>query len=193
MADPTTTNGMPDRKLGLLSVVAPMLDEEELAEAFYTRVCAALGELPFELIVVDDGSSDSTPEILERLASNDPRLRVVTLSRPFGHQTAITAGLDHATGDAVVMIDADLQDPPELIPTMLDRWREGADVVYAVRTEREGETRLKLATARWFYRLISRLSPIDLSAEAGDFRLLDRRALDALLAMRERNRYLRGM
>src|SRR5205823_11237695 len=193
MADPTTTNGMPDRKLGLLSVVAPMLDEEELAEAFYTRVCAALGELPFELIVVDDGSSDSTPEILERLASNDPRLRVVTLSRPFGHQTALTAGLDHATGDAVVMIDADLQDPPEVIPTLLDHWHRGADVVYAVRERREGETRFKLATARLFYGLMSRMANIDLQENSGDFRLMDRRALDALLAMRERSRYLRGM
>ena len=193
MADPTTTNGMPDRKLGLLSVVAPMLDEEELAEAFYTRVCAALGELPFELIVVDDGSSDSTPEILERLASNDPRLRVVTLSRPFGHQTALTAGLDHATGDAVVMIDADLQDPPELIPELLDRWRAGTDIVYAVRKTRAGESTFKLVTAKWFYRLISKVSSIELQQNSGDFRLMDRRALQALLSMRERNRYLCGM
>jgi len=193
MAEPTTTNGMPDRKLGLLSVVAPMLDEEELAEAFYTRVCAALGELPFELIVVDDGSSDSTPEILERLASNDPRLRVVTLSRPFGHQTALTAGLDHATGDAVVMIDADLQDPPELIPELLDRWRAGTDIVYAVRKTRAGESTFKLVTAKWFYRLISKVSSIELQQNSGDFRLMDRRALQALLSMRERNRYLRGM
>jgi len=193
MAEPTTTNGMPDRKLGLLSVVAPMLDEEELAEAFYTRVCAALGELPFELIVVDDGSSDCTPEILERLASNDPRLRVVTLSRPFGHQTALTAGLDHATGDAVVMIDADLQDPPELIPELLDRWRAGTDIVYAVRKTRAGESTFKLVTAKWFYRLISKVSSIELQQNSGDFRLMDRRALQALLSMRERNRYLRGM
>jgi polyisoprenyl-phosphate glycosyltransferase len=181
------------REFRLVSVVAPMLDEEGTAEEFYRRVCAALDGVPFELVVVDDGSTDRTRAILAAQAEKDARVKVVELSRNFGHQTAITAGLDHATGDAVVMIDADLQDPPELIPTMLDRWREGADVVYAVRTEREGETRLKLATARWFYRLISRLSPIDLSPDAGDFRLLDRRALDALLAMRERNRYLRGM
>ena len=193
MSDTTTATGSTDRRLRLLSVVAPMLNEEELAEAFYSRVCGALCDLPFELIVVDDGSSDSTPEILERLASNDPRLRVVTLSRPFGHQTALTAGLDHATGDAVVMIDADLQDPPEVIPELLDRWRTGTDVVYAVRNTREGESTFKLVTAKWFYRLISKVSSIELQQNSGDFRLMDRRALQALLAMRERNRYLRGM
>jgi glycosyltransferase involved in cell wall biosynthesis len=120
-------------------------------------------------------------------------VKVVTLSRNFGHQTAITAGLDHAGGDVVVMIDADLQDPPELIPTMIEHWRAGSDVVYATRTDRTGESRFKLATARWFYRLMSKVSDVPLAQNSGDFRLLDRRALDALLAMRERNRYLRGM
>jgi dolichol-phosphate mannosyltransferase len=181
------------RTLRLLSVVAPMYNEEATAEAFHRRVCAALEGLPFELVIVDDGSSDGTGRILERLADQDPRVRVVYLSRNFGHQTAITAGLDHAKGDAVVMIDADLQDPPEAIPRLLDQWRNGADVVYAVRERRAGETRFKLATARSFYRLISRLSNIDLQQDAGDFRLMDRRALDALLSMRERSRYLRGM
>jgi dolichol-phosphate mannosyltransferase len=194
MADPDApSDGATGRPLRLLSVVAPMLDEEELAEEFYTRVCSALGELPFELVVVDDGSTDRTPAILERLASNDPRLRVVTLSRSFGHQTALTAGLDHARGDAVVMMDADLQDPPEVIPSLLERWRDGSDVVYAVRDSRVGESAFKLTTARLFYRLMSRLSSIELQENAGDFRLIDRRALEALLAMRERNRYLRGM
>jgi len=115
------------------------------------------------------------------------------LSRNFGHQTALTAGLDHAAGDAVVMIDADLQDPPELIRTMLDHWRAGCDVVYAVREEREGESRFKLATARWFYRLFDKLAQVELQHNSGDFRLLDRAPLDALLSMRERNRFLRGM
>jgi len=193
MPDPKTTNGTPDRKLHLLSVVAPMLNEEELAEAFYTRVCNALGDVPFELIVVDDGSSDGTPGILARLASNDTRLRVVRLSRPFGRQTALTAGLDHASGDAVVMIDADLQDPPEVIPELLDHWRTGTDVVYAVRNTRAGESTFKLVTAKWFYRLISKVASIELQQNAGDFRLMDQRALQALLSMRERNRYLRGM
>ncbi|HLI61668.1 MAG TPA: glycosyltransferase family 2 protein, partial [Solirubrobacteraceae bacterium] len=181
------------RSLALLSVVAPVFNEDALIDEFYTRVCAALGQLPFELVLVDDGSTDGTALALERLADADQRVRVVSLSRNFGHQTALTAGLDHATGDAVVMLDADLQDPPELIPTMLDHWRAGCDVVYAVRRERAGESRFKLTTARWFYALFDHLAQIDLGRDAGDFRLLDRRALDALLAMRERNRFLRGM
>ena len=181
------------RTLGLLSVVAPVLNEENVVEAFYERVCDALQGLPFELIVVDDGSTDRTPELLERIATADPRVKVVTLSRNFGHQAAITAGLDHAAGDAVVMIDADLQDPPELIVEMLDHWRRGSDVVYAVREQREGETWFKLATARWFYKLFARVTRLDLRQNSGDFRLLDRRALDVILAMRERSRFLRGM
>ena len=182
-----------DRELRLLSVVAPMLNEEDLAQTFYERVCATLEGMPFELLIVDDGSTDATPEILDRLADSDPRVRVIHLSRPFGHQTALTAGLDHATGDAVVMIDADLQDPPELIPELVAHWRRGTDVVYAVRRTRAGESTFKLVTAKWFYRLISKLSTIELQEDSGDFRLMDRRALQALLSMRERNRYLRGM
>ena len=181
------------REPRLVSVVVPMLNEEQTVDVFYARVCAALDGLPFELVVVDDGSTDDTRARLAALAAADDRVKVIELSRNFGHQTALTAGLDHAAGDAVVMIDADLQDPPELIPTMLDKWREGSDVVYAVRTERPGETKFKLATARLFYRLISKLSTVELTENSGDFRLIDRRALDALLSMRERNRYLRGM
>jgi dolichol-phosphate mannosyltransferase len=181
------------RSLDRLSVVAPMLDEDETAEAFYGRVCSALGDTPFELILVDDGSSDRTPAILDRLAESDPRVRVLHLSRSFGHQNAITAGLDHAEGDAVVMLDGDLQDPPEVIPELLDRWRAGADVVYAVRRTRAGESRFKIASARWFYRLIAALSHLELEQNVGDFRLLDRRALDSLSSMKERTRYLRGM
>jgi len=193
MAEAQPTTLPVARTLELLSVVAPMFNEESTAERFYERVCAALEGVPFELVVVDDGSTDGTPAILDRLATSDPRVRVVYLSRNFGHQTAITAGLDHARGDAVVMIDADLQDPPEAIADLLERWRAGADVVYAVRASRTGETRFKVVTARWFYRLISTLSDVQLAHDAGDFRLMDRRALDALLSMRERNRYLRGM
>jgi glycosyltransferase involved in cell wall biosynthesis len=185
--------GNPERTLELLSVVAPMYNEEGTAEELYSRLVTALEGLRFELIVVDDCSTDSTPEILNRLADNDPRVRVLFLSRNFGHQAALSAGLEHARGDAVVMLDGDLQDPPELIPEMLARWREGYDVVYAQRTRRPGETRLKLATARWFYRLFARLTRLDLAGNAGDFRLLDRAALDALLSMNERNRFLRGM
>jgi len=181
------------RSLRLLSVVAPVYNEEATIEEFYARVCTALHGLRFELVLVDDGSTDGSEIELAKLASNDPRVRVVQLSRNFGHQTALTAGLDHARGDAVVMLDADLQDPPELIPRMLDHWRAGCDVIYAVREEREGESRFKLTTARWFYALFDRLAQVDLEHNSGDFRLLDRRALDALLSMRERNRFLRGM
>jgi dolichol-phosphate mannosyltransferase len=179
--------------LGLLSVVAPVYNEEGTIEEFYSRVRAALEGLNFELVLVDDGSADSSAAILERLAESDPRVRLVYLSRNFGHQTALTAGLDHARGDAVVMLDADLQDPPEVIPRMLDHWRSGCDVVYAVRERREGESKFKLNTAKWFYKLFDKLAQVELEHNSGDFRLLDRRPLDALLAMRERNRFLRGM
>ena len=182
-----------DRSLGLVSVVAPALNEEDVLERFYERVRSALEGISFELVIVDDGSTDSTPEILARLASSDPRVRVVELSRSFGYQSAMSAGLDHAGGDVVVTIDSDLQDPPELIGALLDRWREGADVVYAVRRSREGESRLKLRTARWFSAVFARLAELEIPADAGDFRLLDRSAVDALLQMRERRRFLRGM
>jgi dolichol-phosphate mannosyltransferase len=184
---------MSSREPELVSVVTPMLNEEGTARTFYERLGAALEGVPWELVVVDDGSTDRTRAILAELADADERVKVIELSRTFGHQTAITAGLDHARGDAIVMIDSDLQDPPELIGELLDRWRDGVDVVYAARIQREGETRFKLTTAHFFYRLLSRISSVPLVPDSGDFRLLDRRALDALLCMRERNRYLRGM
>jgi polyisoprenyl-phosphate glycosyltransferase len=187
---------MPDtnaRVPALLSVVAPVYNEEELVEAFVRRACAAVADYTFELVLVNDGSSDSTPELLDRLAAADPRVRVIHLSRNFGHQAALTAGLEHAAGDVVAMIDADLQDPPELIPRMVEQWEHGSDVVYAVRKQREGETAFKLATASWFYKLFDKLAQVDLEPNSGDFRLLDRRALDALLSMTERSRFLRGM
>jgi glycosyltransferase involved in cell wall biosynthesis len=181
------------REPALLSVAAPMHDEEATVAPLHARVIAALEGVPFELVIVDDGSRDGTPAALAELAAADERVKVVTLARSFGHQAALTAALEHTSGDVVVMLDGDLQDPPELIPTMLDRWREGADVVYAVRSAREGETAFKRTTASWFYRLFRGLADIDLTPESGDFRLMDRRALDALLAMPERNRFLRGM
>jgi polyisoprenyl-phosphate glycosyltransferase len=193
MSAPPTALADGRRALELLSVVAPVFNEEALVDAFYARTCAALEGIPFEIVLVDDGSTDGTPLHLEQLAAGDPRVRVVFLSRNFGHQTALTAGLDHAQGDAVVMMDADLQDPPELITTMLDHWRGGCDVVYAVREHRQGESRFKLSTARWFYKLFDKLAQVELQSNSGDFRLLDRRPLDALLSMRERNRFLRGM
>ena len=179
----------------LLSVVVPMFNEEGTVDELCSRLRQALEArgVDFELIAVDDGSTDGTTTTLARLADEDERVKVVTLSRNFGHQTALTAGLDHASGDVVVTMDADLQDPPELIPEMLAMWREGSDVVYAVRTQREGETRFKRSTARLFYRLLQKLSDVPVTPEAGDFRLLDRRAVDAVLSMGERNRYLRGM
>src|SRR2546423_3050297 len=181
------------RELRLLSVVAPMRNEEETVEAFYERARTALDGVSFELVIVDDASGDRTPELLDRLADSDPRVRVLHLSRNFGHQAALTAGLERARGDVVVMLDGDLQDPPELIQTMLDQWRRGSDVVYAVRESRAGEGWFKLTTARWFYRIFTRVTGLDLQQNSGDFRLLDRRALDAVLSMSERHRFLRGM
>ena len=147
----------------------------------------------FEIIYVDDGSSDDTATILREIQAADCCVRVVRLSRNFGHQIAITAGLEHASGDAVVIIDADLQDPPEVIGEFLARWREGYDVVYGVRTDRPGETAFKLWTAKAFYRLINRLSDTRIPLDTGDFRLMDRAAVDALLSMPERDRFVRGM
>jgi polyisoprenyl-phosphate glycosyltransferase len=187
------SNAPVQRTPTLLSVVAPVYNEEELIDAFVARASAAVADYDYELILVNDGSADSTPQKLDRIAQRDPRVRVVHLSRNFGHQAALTAGLEHAIGDVVAMIDADLQDPPELIRDMLAQWRDGADVVYAVRKEREGETAFKLATASLFYKLFRKLAQVDLEPNSGDFRLLDRKALDALLSMTERSRFLRGM
>jgi dolichol-phosphate mannosyltransferase len=182
-----------DREPQLLSVVSPMYEEEDTVGPFTERMTAALGDLPYELILVDDGSKDATAEEMARAAAANPRIKVVSLSRNFGHQPALTAGLEHARGDVIVMIDGDLQDPPEVIPEMVARWRDGIDVVYAVRQQRLGETAFKRVTARGFYRTFRRLTGLDLAVESGDFRLMDRKALNALLAMPERNRFLRGM
>ena len=182
-----------NREPELLSVVAPMYEEEDTVDPFTERVAAALGHLNYELILVNDGSKDGTRDAMAAAAARDPRIKVVSLARNFGHQPALTAGLEHARGDAIVMLDGDLQDPPEVIPKMLDKWREGIDVVYAVREQRLGETAFKRVTAKGFYRTFRRLTGLDLAVESGDFRLMDRRALDALLAMPERSRFLRGM
>jgi dolichol-phosphate mannosyltransferase len=182
-----------NREPELLSVVAPMYEEQDTVAPFTERVEAALGELNYELILVNDGSKDRTRDAMAAAAARDPRIKVVSLARNFGHQPALTAGLEHARGDVIVMLDGDLQDPPELIPEMIERWREGVDVVYAVREQRLGETAFKRATAKGFYRTFRRLTGLDLAVESGDFRLMDRRALDALLSMPERARFLRGM
>ena len=178
----------------LVSVVVPVYDEVETIPSLHERLSTVLRPLGrYEIVVVDDGSQDGTWEALCARATTDPHLRLIRLSRNFGHQIALTAGLDAARGDAVVSLDGDLQDPPELIPDLVERWRDGYDVVYAVRTERPGETRFKLATASLFYRLLNRMSPVQIPEQAGDFRLLSRRAVDALASMPERARFVRGM
>lgn len=182
-------------RAGLLSVVVPCFNEEEVLAETNRRLIAALEQQPlkFEIIYVDDGSSDSTPVLLRDLASRDSRLRVVRFSRNFGHQMAITAGLEHSSGDAVAIIDADLQDPPEVMLEFVHKWMEGYDVVYGSRAERDGETAFKLWSAKAFYRCIDRLSDTRIPLDTGDFRLMDRRVVDALLAMPERDRFVRGM
>jgi len=178
-----------------LSIVVPLRDEEEMLAALVGRLAAVLDELEggWEVILVDDGSRDGTYGLAVELHGRDPRFRVLRLSRGFGHQIALSAGLDLARGQAVVTMDGDLQHPPEVIPELVARWEQGDEIVYAVMEERQGESRFKDWTARAFYRLLGRLSDIDVPTAAGDFRLVDRRALDAVRAMRESNRYLRGM
>ncbi|HLY62071.1 MAG TPA: glycosyltransferase family 2 protein [Terriglobia bacterium] len=179
----------------LLSVIVPCANEEEVLRETHRRLSNALNliGMAFEILYVDDGSTDSTMKLLRELQESDSQVRVVCLSRNFGHQLAITAGMEHAAGDALVVIDADLQDPPEVIAEFVERWRAGYDVAYGVRTEREGETAFKLWTAKVFYRLIGRLSDTKISVDSGDFRLLDRKVAGALLAMPERDRFIRGM
>jgi dolichol-phosphate mannosyltransferase len=179
----------------LHSVVAPVFNEEHGIERFHERCSAALvnAAVDYEIVYVDDGSRDGSWAALEQVAARDPRARLVRLSRNFGHQSAISAGLAHAAGDTVVVIDTDLQDPPEKIPELIARWRTGADIVYAVRRRRDGESGFKRATAAFFYRLLRWLADVDVPLDAGDFRLMSRRAVDALLAMPEHDRYVRGM
>jgi polyisoprenyl-phosphate glycosyltransferase len=179
----------------MLSVVVPCANEEQVLRETNLRLIAALEQISsnFEIVYVDDGSTDSTPELLRELGLQESRIRVVRFSRNFGHQVAITAGLEHTRGDAVAIIDADLQDPPEVIREFFDKWTEGYDVVYGVRAEREGENTFKLWTAKLFYRCISRLSDTAIPLDTGDFRLMDRSVVDALLTMPERDRFVRGM
>ena len=181
---------------GLLSVVVPCYNEEQVLAETHRRLTAVLGtleDLDYEVIYVDDGSRDRTALLLHQIQSSDPRVRVVRFSRNFGHQIAVTAGVEHASGDAVVLIDADLQDPPEVILEMVARWREGFHVAYGVRTDRPGETAFKLATAKAFYRLINRMSETEIPLDTGDFRLMDRKVVEALQLMPERDRFIRGM
>lgn len=177
------------------SLVLPIYNEEDTIPELVRR----LGELmdkfdgEAEAILVDDGSSDSSYQLMIAARETDPRFKLLRLSRNFGHQIAVTAGLDVASGEAVIVMDADLQDPPEVALDLAARWREGYDVVYAVREERHGDSPFKRATAAGFYRLFKRMSDVDVPLDVGDFRLVDRRALDAFRSMRESNRYVRGM
>jgi dolichol-phosphate mannosyltransferase len=177
------------------SFVVPVYNERETLDELYRRLVPVLDALDgsAEVVLVDDGSTDGSYEVMLSLHERDDRFKLVRLSRNFGHQLALTAGLDHARGNAVVMMDADLQDPPEVALELAKRWREGYAVVYAVRERREQETRTKLLTAKLYYRLLGRLTDIEIPGDAGDFRLVDRRALQAMTSMREHNRYLRGM
>lgn len=179
----------------LISVVAPVFNEEALIGEFCQRVTATLEKLgePFEIVLVNDGSRDRSPLIIRELHEQDPRIKVVQFSKNFGHQLAITAGTDYARGQAVVVIDSDLQDPPEVIPDLIAKWREGYEVVYAVRAEREGETWFKKATAALFYRLIVKITNVDIPVDTGDFRLMDRKVVDAIGRIREHHRFMRGL
>ncbi len=179
----------------VFSIIAPIFNEAKTIPEFYRRVketMEALGET-WELVMVDDGSTDGSTEIIRTLLQQDRRVRAVIFARNFGHEIAVTAGLDYARGQAVIMMDSDLQDPPEVIPDLVARWREGYEVVYAVRTEREGETWFKLFTATLFYRLIARITDVKIPMDVGNFRLLDRKVVNVLNQMRERHRIMRGM
>ena len=177
------------------SLVVPIFNEAETLSELVRRLTLLLDALdgPAEVLLVDDGSSDNSYDLMMAARETDPRFKVLRLSRNFGHQIAITAGMDVAAGNAVIVMDADLQDPPEVVLEMAARWREGFDVIYGVREERAGDTRFKKATASAFYRFLRRVSNIDVPLDVGDFRLVDRRALEAFKSMRETNRYVRGM
>ena len=179
-----------------ISVVIPMYYEEDVAEECYKRVSNCLKSLKdynYEIIVVNDGSKDKTLEILQKLANNDTNLKVISFSRNFGHQAAVTAGLKHTTGDVVVIIDADLQDPPELIADMLKLWEEGNEVIYAKRKVRKGESKFKLYTAKAFYKVLNGLSDIEIPKDTGDFRMADRKVIDVINSLPEHNKFLRGL
>lgn len=177
------------------SIIAPIFNEKENLPELHRRVRQVMGQTrkSWELLLVDDGSTDGSTEILREMAKKDKHIRPVIFARNFGHQVAVTAGLDYSRGDAVVVIDADLQDPPELILDMVRKWREGYEVVFAVRTERDGESWFKLWTASVFYRLIYRITDVKIPLDTGDFRLMDRKVVDVMKGMRERHRFLRGM
>jgi glycosyltransferase involved in cell wall biosynthesis len=177
------------------TIIAPIYNEIENIPHLYSRVTEVMEQTnqPWELVLVDDGSKDGSTDALRELGKKDERVRPVIFARNFGHQIAVSAGMDYARGDAIVVIDADLQDPPEVILELIEKWKEGYQVVYAVRSEREGESWFKLTTASLFYKFIQKITDVDIPLNTGDFRLLDRKVLDVMNNMPERNRFLRGM
>lgn len=179
----------------LYSVVVPLYNEELVLDETYNRLTTVLEKIDgeYEIILVNDGSRDKTEEMARAIASKDKRVKFISFSRNFGHQNAITAGMDHASGEAIVVIDADLQDPPELIYQMIEKYHEGYDVVYAVRAKRKGETIFKKVTAKAFYRILKKLVDIDIPVDTGDYRLISREVCNVLRRMREKNRFVRGM
>ena len=180
-----------------ISVVIPMYYEEEVVDICYKRVVNNLKKLSdkynYEIIFINDGSKDSTLEILKKIASNDDNVKIISFSRNFGHQAAVTAGIRNVTGDAVIIMDADLQDPPELFEGMIEKWEEGYEVVYGKRKTREGESIFKLLTARMFYNTLNKLSEIEIPKDTGDFRLVDRKVIDVIATLPEHNKFLRGL
>ncbi len=189
----TAADGAPP--LPTISILAPVYNEEPVLRELYQRVQSVMDGTPYpwELVLVNDGSRDGSGEVIKALHEQDSRVKGLSFSRNFGFQVAVTAGLDHVQGAAVILADADLQDPPEVFPRMIEKWREGYDVVYGVRSSREGETWFKVLTAKLFYRLIYRITEVNIPLDTGDFRLMDRRVVNAVRRMPERNRFLRGM
>ena len=181
--------------MSLISIVVPVFNEEGLIEWSHDRLKETMDKTgeDYELIFVNDGSRDSSPELLRGICARDPHSKLISFSRNFGHQCAISAGMAESCGDAVVVIDADLQDPPEIIPVMIEKWREGYDVVYGKRGKRKGETAFKLLTAKVFYRVLDSLTTVDIPVDTGDFRLLSRQVCDVMNSLPEHNRYIRGL
>lgn len=179
-----------------ISIVIPMYCEEEVVQECYNRIIEmfkSIENYEYELVCVDDGSKDKTLEILNNIAEKDKNVKIISFSRNFGHQCAVTAGLRYASGDAIVIIDADLQDPPELIPKMIKMWEQGSDVIYGKRKTREGESKFKLLTAKMFYKTLNALSDVDIPKDTGDFRLVDRKIVDVINSLPEHNKFLRGL